>query len=141
MISLPAYPRCLSLLALFVAALLAGCGGSSGGTGAQSVEKHVAAAEAFGVMLADIQTKADLDRSKPQLTKQAQALADTLVAMNKAVLDNASLGEAEKMAAIAPFQMRLAEAERLWRGELQRVAGSLDAGLASELRTIITSAR
>ncbi len=36
-------------------------------------------------------TKAETDRFKLQLTKQAQALADTLVAMNKAVLDNASL--------------------------------------------------
>jgi hypothetical protein len=121
---------------------LSGCGGS-GGTegGAQAVEQHVVAAEEFGVMLADIQTKADLDRAKPQLTKQAQALAETLVAMNKAVLDNASLGEAEKMAAISAYQMRLAEAERLWRSELQRIAASLDPSLANELRTIVTSVR
>jgi len=63
-----------------------------------------------------------------------------VVAMNKAVLDNASLSEAEKMAAIEPHQMRLAQAERLWRGEAQRLA-VLDASLVAELREIIAKAR
>jgi len=131
----------LLLVSLFLAVTLAGCGGSSGKDGsAGSVEAHVVAAEQFGVLLADIQTKADLERDRPQLLKHAKVLADTVVAMNKAVLDNASLSEAEKMAAIEPHQMRLAQAERLWRGEAQRLA-VLDASLVAELREIIAKAR
>lgn len=137
------YPLHFSRLValLLLAVLVTGCGGSSAkDEDARTIEKHVLAAEQLGVMLADVQTKADLERNIAPLRKQAEVLAGTVVAMDKAVLDNASLGEAEKMAAIAPYQMRLAEAERLWRVEAQRVA-ALDAGAIDELREIIAKAR
>jgi hypothetical protein len=136
-------PRRLGLLISVLAALgWAGCGGSGReGAAVDVVEKHVAATEAFGVMLADIQTSADLTQMKPDLLRQARAMTDSAAALNAEVLDNPRISDAEKTAAIEPFQMRLAAAERLWREEAQRITRTFGNNALADVNAVVANAR
>lgn len=136
-------PRLSGLIISVLAAILwTGCGGGSGNNAAVSVvEKHVEATEALGVMLAEVQTSADLTRLKPELLRQARVMADSSAAVSAEVLDNTSLSEAEKMAVIEPYQMRLAAAERLWREETQRITQSLGASALADVNEVVSQAR
>lgn len=133
----------LLFVSLLAAALLSGCGDSheGGGAATNAIEKHVLASEAFGATLADIHTKADFERAQPALLRQARALVDSIDVMNTEIMDNADLAEAGKRAAIEPYEMRLAAAERLWRTEARRIAGTLGDDVFAEIGGIIFKPR
>jgi hypothetical protein len=130
------------LVVVLAVTLLAGCGGTSGERSAtNAIEQHVVAKEEFGVMLADIRTSADLAREKPALLRKAQAIVDSIAAMEATVLDNPRLSDAEKGAAIEPFQMRLAAADRLWIEETERITRSLGASALDDVGAVLSKTR
>jgi hypothetical protein len=57
------------------------------------------------------------------------------------VLDNPRISEAEKTAAIEPFQMRLAAAERLWREEAQRITRAFGNNALADVNAVVANAR
>ena len=148
----------LLVLSIFGVVAFAGCGGSADSNetaesapaakaagaksaGAAAIEQHIAANEKLGTLLAQIRSEADLVRIKPELLRQAQALADSVQAMNATVMENASLSDAERRATLEPYLQRLQAASQAWRKEAERVADAFGREALDEVGAILSNPR